>query len=55
MLEELINFGRSVLFIKVCHRSLEVKMESDLYWNVQCRSVSKGNVGCVPWITESFY
>lgn len=55
MLEELINFGRSVLFIKVCHRSMEVKMESDLCWNVQFRSVPKESAGCVPWVTESVY
>lgn len=55
MLEQLIKSGRSVLFIKVCHRSMEVKMESDLYSSVQFRSVSKWNVGCRPWTTDSFY
>lgn len=41
MLEQLIKSGRSVLFIKVCRRSMEVKMESDLYLSAQFRSVSK--------------
>jgi hypothetical protein len=41
VLEELIKSGQSVLFMKVCHRSMEVKMESDLYGSAQFQSVSK--------------
>lgn len=36
MLEEFIDFGGSVAFIiKLCHRSMEVEMESGLHWHAQ--------------------